>query len=178
MDAFTEKLKKDDAEAFEKLVNDYKKRIYSISMGMLGSREDALDATQEVFIKIFRSIGSFKGDSALSTWIFRITKNVCIDFLRKNKAVFEDELSETPADTSLPTPEEALLLSQKRDLVQGCIKEMPINYKTVLLLREYEQMSYAEIAKALDISEGTVKSRIARARQYLFKLLKSKEELL
>ena len=178
MDEFTEKLKKGNTEAFEKLVKDYKKRIYSISMGMLGSREDALDATQEVFIKIFRSIGSFKGDSALSTWIFRIVKNVCVDFLRKNKAVFEDELPQTLADESLPTPEEALLLSQNRDLVQSCVKELPLNCKTVLLLREYEQMSYSEIAKTLEIPEGTVKSRIARARRYLFKLLKSKEELL
>ncbi|MBO4897331.1 MAG: sigma-70 family RNA polymerase sigma factor [Clostridia bacterium] len=178
MDVFTEKLKHGSSEAFEKLVKDYKARIFSISMGMLGNREDALDATQEVFIKIFRSIHSFKGDSALSTWIFRITKNVCIDTLRKNKAVFEDEIPETLADTSLPTPEEALMLSQKRDLVKNCIKELPLNYKTVLLLREYEGMSYSEIAETLEISEGTVKSRISRAREYLFKLLKTKKELL
>lgn len=178
MDEFTKKLKSGDSDAFEKLVSEFKKRIFSLSMGMLGNREDALDATQEVFIKIYRSVGSFKGESALSTWIFRITKNVCIDFLRKNRAVSEDEIPETLPDTALPSPEEALLLCQKRDLVKSCIKELPVNYKTVLLLREYEQMSYSEIAQTLEISEGTVKSRIARARQYLFKLLKSKEELL
>ena len=178
MDDFTEKLKKGNSEAFEKLVGDFKARIFSMSMGMLGNREDALDATQEVFIKIFRSISSFKGDSSLSTWIFRITKNVCIDTLRKNKAVFEDEIPETLADTSLPTPEEALLLCQKKDLVKSCIKKLPLNYKTVLLLREYEGMSYSEIAETLEISEGTVKSRIARSRQYLLKLLKTNEELL
>ncbi len=178
MDEFTEKLKRGSGEAYEKLVSDYKARIFSVSMGMLGNREDAQDATQEVFIRIFRSIRSFKGDSALSTWIFRITKNVCIDTLRKNKAVFEDEIPETLADTSLPTPEEALVLSQKRELVKKCINELPLNYKTVLLLREYEGMSYSEIAETLEISEGTVKSRISRAREYLLKLLKTNEELL
>ena len=178
MDEFTEKLKKGSNEAFEKLVKDYKTRIYSVSVGMLGNREDALDAVQEVFIKIFRSIHTFKGDSALSTWIFRITKNVCIDCIRKNKPFPEDEIPETLADTSLPTPEEALILCQKRELVRSCINCLPLNYRTILLLREFEGMSYSEIAETLEISEGTVKSRIARARQHLLKLLKEKEELL
>lgn len=177
MDDLAARIQNGDAEAFEQLVQEYQHKVFSLSAGILSNRDDALDVSQEVFLKIYRSINTFKGDSSLSTWIYRITKNLCIDFLRKRKRLSENELPDIVTDDTAPSPEDAAILLERRELVRACINELPINYKTVLLLREYRQLSYAEIAQVLEISEGTVKSRISRAREHLLKIIHTKKEL-
>ena len=176
MDNLTEKLKKGDREAFEALISEYQQKIYALSFSLLGNHEDALDTVQEVFIKIYKNISSFNGDSALSTWIFRITKNACYDHLRKNKKFIEGEIPENMADAS-PLPDEVFQKKEVRRAVREALHSLPTKYKTVLLLREYEGLSYGEISKVLDISEGTVKSRISRAREYLLKEISKNGEL-
>lgn len=171
MDEFLKKLKSGDNSAFEKLCSDYQQKIYSLAFGMCGNREDALDITQEVLIKIHRGIKSFKGDSSLSTWIYKITKNACYDFLRKNKVNVDEGLTENFVDISVPSADELIILKEKKELVRKFIKQIPVKYKMPLLLREYRGLRYNEIAEILEISEGTVKSRIFRAREYLLKLI-------
>ncbi len=176
MDELTEKLKKGEEEAFELLISEYQQKIYALSFSLLGNHEDALDTVQEVFIKIYNKISSFNGESALSTWIFRITKNACYDHLRKSKKNIEGEIPENAADAS-PLPDEIFQKKEVRRAVRVALESLPPKYKTVLLLREYENLSYGEISKVLDISEGTVKSRISRAREYLLKEISKNGEL-
>lgn len=166
MEEFIKKLKHGDEKAFEMLVNNYQQKIYSLAFSSLGNKEDALDIVQEVFIKIYRGISMFNGDSALSTWIFRITKNTCYDFLRKKRKNIDEEIPDDLAD-DMPLPEDIAEQKFERETVKTCLDKLPPKYKMVLLLREYQDLSYSEIAKILDISEGTVKSRISRAREYL-----------
>lgn len=174
MEEFVKKLKKGDVQAFEKLVKEYQKKIYSTCCMLLSDAEDAEDAVQDVFIKIYNNISSFNEKSLLSTWIYKITQNTCYDYLRKKKNVVFDEIPETLADDKFLTPEQAMEKMENVELVRECIKEIPLKYRTVLILREFDDMSYGEIADACDISEGTVKSRIYRAREYLLKLISEK----
>lgn len=172
------KIKEGDNLAFEKLCNLYQQKIYSLAFGLCGSREDALDITQDVLVKIYRGIASFKGDSSLSTWIYRVAKNTTYDFLRKNKKNIEEELPENFQDSSVSSPEDSVIKNEKIEFLRTLIEKIPIKYKTALLLREYQGLQYSEIAAILEISEGTVKSRIYRAREYLLKLIyENKEEL-
>ncbi len=178
LDEFVLKIKKGDKHAFEKLCNDYQQKIYSLAFGLCGNREDALDITQEVFVKIYRGISNFNGDSSLSTWIYRIAKNASYDFLRKSKRNMEEEIPENFHSDEVLTPEEAVLNSEKIEFIRHCIEQIPVKYKTPLLLREYQNLQYSEIAEILDISEGTVKSRIFRAREYLLKIISENRDIL
>ena len=171
MDDLIKKIAKGDKSAFEKLVSEYQSRIYSLCFGFLSNREDALDITQEVFIKIYRSASSFKSESKLSTWIYSITKNMCIDFLRKQKKYSHQELPNILPDMDTPSPQEIAEKAENRETVRSAVAALPEYHRLVILLREYEGLSYSEIAEILSISEGTVKSRISRARAYLLKIL-------
>ena len=175
MDNFTEKIKHGDKSAFEELVTQYQSKVFSLCMGLVSNREDALDLTQEVFIKIYRNAKSFKGDSKLSTWIYRITKNTCIDFLRKEKRITLEELPDFAADPA-PSPFETVAALEDREKVRAAIAKLPVNFRSVLLMREYADLSYEEIASAAEISVGTVKSRISRARAMLYKILSEEQE--
>lgn len=176
MEETVKKLKKGDNQAFEKLFEEYQQKIYALSFSLLQNREDALDVLQEVFIKIYNKISSFNGESSLSTWIFTITKNTCYDHLRKNKRNPEEEIPENVTDTS-PLPEDILQRKEARKAVRAALDTLPPKYKTVLLLREYGDLSYGEIAAVMKMSEGTVKSRISRARDYLLKEILKNGEL-
>jgi len=173
-----EELKKGDSNAFELLVKEYQNKVFSVCVGVLSNREDALDVTQEVFIKIFNGISKFNEESSLSTWIFRITKNACYDLLRKRRYDFESEIPENIVDDKRPLPEDIITRLERIDVVRQLIKKIPVNYRTPLILREYENLAYGEIAKILEISEGTVKSRIFRAKEYLIKLVSENKELI
>lgn len=165
-----------DANAFETLVLEYEKNVYNIALRMTGNSEDAADMTQEAFIKAYNSLQSFRGDSKFSVWLYRIVSNVCLDFLRsKNRRPtvslsFEDDDGE---DAQLDVADESqspeLLLDRKltRDSVRRGLDSLPPDYRQILLLREIQGLSYYEIAQALSLEVGTVKSRIFRARKRL-----------
>ena len=170
MDDLVLRLKKGDQNAFDELCLEFQQKIFSLCCSLCGNYDDALDITQDVLIKIYKGISSFKGDSSLSTWIYRITKNACYDFLRKNKKNPDEEIPDNFVSQSL-TPEEMTIKNENIELVRKCIDKIPAKYKLPLILREYRQLSYSEIADILEISEGTVKSRIFRAREYLLKLI-------
>lgn len=165
-----------DTNAFEELVLEYEKKVYSVALRMLNNSEDAADMTQEAFIKAYNSLSGFRGDSKFSVWLTRIVSNLCLDFMRSRNRrptvslSMEDEDGEDVqldiADSS-QSPEELLERSLTRESVRRGLQSLPEDYREILLLREIQGLSYDEIAAALDIEVGTVKSRIFRGRKKL-----------
>ena len=165
-----------DANAFETLVLEYEKNVYNIALRMTGYSEYAADMTQEAFIKAYNSLQSFRGDSKFSVWLYRIVSNVCLDFLRsKNRrptvslSVEDDDGEDAQLDVADESQSPELLLDRKltRDSVRRGLDSLPPDYRQILLLREIQGLSYDEIAQALSLEVGTVKSRIFRARKRL-----------
>ena len=165
-----------DTNAVEELVLEYEKKVYNVALRMLNNSEDAADMTQEAFIKAYNSLSGFRGDSKFSVWLTRIVSNLCLDFLRSRNRrptvslSMEDEDGEDVqldiADTS-QSPEQLLERSLTRESVRRGLQSLPEDYREILLLREIQGLSYDEIAAALDIEVGTVKSRIFRGRKKL-----------
>lgn len=164
---------------FEKLVTAYEKNVYSLALRMVGDPEDAADMTQETFIKAYRSLSSFRGDSKFSSWLYRIASNVCLDFLRSRSRHPQVSLSSSDEDEQttfeLPdmsrNPEEQLMKKLSMEAVRRGLEQLPEQQRQILVLRELGGLSYAELAQTLGLEEGTVKSRIFRARKRLCALL-------
>lgn len=182
-----DRCKNGDREAFNELIQTYQKQVFNIAYGMLSDYEDASDASQEVFIKVYRSISSFKGQSAFTTWLYRVCSNVCNDFLRRRQrrgislSLDNDEDDESSKIKELPsnepTPESRLEMTEIQMTVRQAINELPKEYREVILYSDIEQLSYEEISKILNCPIGTVKSRLNRARNALKKKLSQKREL-
>ena len=178
-----EKAKAGDVKSFEILIANYKKRAFNIAYRMLGNLEDANDVTQESFLKIYRSIDKFKGKSSFSTWLYSIVSNTCIDFIRKNRKKttisidtnYDEDGYEIEIADEKNTTES---LFEKKEIIRSihdAINRLNHDQKIVIILRDIQGFSYFEISKILNISEGTVKSRISRGRKNLKNLL---EEML
>jgi len=154
--------------AFEALFDRYRDRAYAIAFRVVGNGNDALDVVQESFALLFRKIGSFRGDSLFSTWLFRIVTNCSIDYRRRNKVGRAPKpLSDAaqpldPADDAMG-PRDAAAVQEVGDQVQEAISQLSPKLRVILALRYLEAMSYDQLAVTLDISLGTVKSRLARA---------------
>nr|WP_297284491.1 sigma-70 family RNA polymerase sigma factor [uncultured Agathobaculum sp.] len=169
--------KRGELDAFEELVRRYEKRVYAVALRSSGSPEDAADIVQEVFLRAWRSIESFRGDSGFSTWLFRITMNLCVDFARHKQAqpqtqsIVDEEENERQVPDTAPTPEEHLENRELGRELAAALEEISEEHRRIVLLRDVSGMSYTEIADVLEISEGTVKSRLSRARIALRKVL-------
>ena len=168
------------ADAFEQLLLKYQTPIYNLCLRMTGKPEDAADMTQEAFLKAWRSLSSFQFESSFSTWLYRLTTNTCLDYLRSQKrrpqcslTVEDDEGEEQVLDVTdeAPTPEEALLSAEERSQLVHALSQLEASQRQIITLRVVNDLSYAEIAEILDVKEGTVKSRLARARDNLRKKL-------
>ena len=169
-----------DKGAFEELVVANQKNVYNLALKMTGNEEDALDISQEAFLKAYMQLGSFRGDSRFSVWMYRLTYNQCIDFLRKKSKATTISLTHTDdggdtADMEIPDmrqlPEEILTRRETRKTIAESINELGRNHREILVMREITGMSYSDIAETLNVSEGTVKSRLARARKSLVDIL-------
>lgn len=182
-----EKSKNGDVEAFEYLVNKYQKKVFNIALRMMGNYDDAGELAQEAFIKIFKSIKSFKEESTLSTWIYRIATNVCLDEMRKRKKRWilsldeeiqaEDGEIQRQVEDHAPTPDIIAEINDTKSVINKAIEKLPEDYRTVIVLRDLQGFSYEEIAKIIDKPDGTVKSRINRARKELKEILLKNGEL-
>lgn len=176
-----------DVAAFEVLIEDYQKRIFSIAYRMIQHQEDAADLTQEVIVKIFKNLDKFKGDSKFSTWVYRIATNTCLDEIKKarRRTVYSLDKEIETEDGSIaaelpdtaPTPEEAAEKNDIKKALYDAIQRLGKEHQTVIVLRDLQGLSYEEIAQILHCSVGTVKSRISRAREKLKKLLSENREL-
>jgi RNA polymerase sigma-70 factor (ECF subfamily) len=180
--------KKGDIEAFEQLIEGCQKKVFNIAFRMLGNYDDASELAQEVFLKAYKSIKNFKGDSLFNTWIYKVTTNACLDEIRKRKnkkvvSLDEDveiggnEIKRQIKDDS-PGPELAAEDNELKRAVKDSINMLSEEYRTVIVLRDIQGFSYEEIANIIKCPEGTVKSRINRARQALKKILQKKKELI
>ena len=165
-----------DKAALEELILLYEKSVYNIAFRFMGNEADACDAAQEALIKIYRRIGSFRHHSSFSSWIYRLSVNTCLDALRKRKRapLSLDQSMENGVpfeDEHHLTPEAHALSLEKSEDIQTAINTLSADHKSVIILRDISGLSYDEIAECLDISVGTVKSRINRGRQKLRALL-------
>lgn len=169
-----------DQEAFAGLVTAYEKQVYNLCLRMCGNPEDARDLSQEAFVKAWRGLQFYQFEAAFSTWLYRLTSNVCIDFLRRKKRAPQtvpplqnengEDVEPEVAD-SLPGPEEQLLHRERQSQIAWAMGQLEPEFRQVLTLRVIQELSYEQIAEITDLKVGTVKSRIARARWKLKKIL-------
>lgn len=182
-----ERSKAGDVAAFEMLIEAYQKKIFNLAYRIVGNYDDAADLTQEALIRIFKSISGFKEQSSFSTWVYRITTNVCLDDIRKkkNKKVIsldeeirvEDGEMKRQIMSDDPLPDEIAEKEETRRLVNDAINMLPEEQRMMITLRDIQGLTYDEISEVLDCPSGTVKSRINRARQALKNALLKKREL-
>jgi RNA polymerase sigma factor (sigma-70 family) len=169
-----------DKIAFEELVLKNQKMVYNYALRMVGDREDAFDLSQEAFMRAYKSLQFFKMESSFSTWLYRLTCNVCIDHLRKKnrmKTVSMTLVNDEGEEDFLDIPDESMSpvrAAENRELraaILNGLSRLSADHRQVIILREINGLSYAEIAEILELNEGTVKSRISRARAELCKYL-------
>ena len=169
-----------DNNAFGGLVERYQTRVYNLALRMCGNQDDAFDLAQEAFFRAWRGLSGFQFESAFSTWLFRLTANVCLDWIRAKKrrptvslTTVDDEDEETQLELPDPAkgPEALLLAAEDRAAVARAMNQLPVEYRQILTMRAINDLSYTEIAEILQIKEGTVKSRLSRARLALRNIL-------
>ncbi len=168
-----------DEKAFEELVRRYQRQVANLIYLTLGDRSEVEDLTQEAFLRVYRSLERFEFDSSFYSWLYRIVVNLCIDELRRRKIkrtfsldfFTENRLEREPATTTKNGFDE-LLGREKREMILTALNGISHEHRTILVLREYHDLSYREIAEILKITPQAVKSRIFRARAELRELLK------
>jgi len=166
-----------DTSAFGEIVLRYQDRIYNLCRHMLGNAHDAEDAAQDVFLKAYQALPRFQPDASLYTWLYRIATNTCIDY--RKKPIFESLFGDSGEGERLvhdrasdaPSPEKLYQSKQIGRALQESLEKLSPKLRAIIILKEIEELSYEEIVDTLEISMGTVKSRIARAREELQKLM-------
>jgi RNA polymerase sigma-70 factor, ECF subfamily len=170
-----------DTEAFEPLVEKYKRKVFRLAYQVLRDQEEALDVAQEAFVKAFRALPAFKGDSAFYTWLFRITMNVALDRKRQRatrvKSLGTDDVTpeewERTATSTDPDPEDVASGAERRERIRKGLDSLSERHRTIIILSDIEGLQYREIAEVLGIPMGTVMSRLHHARKRLREVLGS-----
>jgi RNA polymerase sigma-70 factor (ECF subfamily) len=166
---------------FEELFERYGSMVYALIVQILGDREEALDVSQEVFLTIYRKMDTFRGESSLKTWIYCIAVHRAANrfrwwnrLRRRGTVSLEEHLSKGPnrelfcnMKSEIQSPEEALLVREEHEEIERMLQELPVQQRIAVIMRDIEGLSYEEIAEAMQVSLGTVKSRIARGREML-----------
>lgn len=183
-DVLISAFKDGDTGAFQELVLKYEKRVYNHCMRMVNDEEESYDLTQEVFLKVFRKIKNYEHTYSFYTWLYRITVNSCIDYLRRKKrqvqsislsANIGDDGSQYGKDQDIPdftfVPDVAFANKELDEILRKANDQLSEKLRSIILLKEIEGFSYEEIAEILGCSKGTVKSRLFRARERLKEIL-------
>ena len=171
-----------DPEAFGQLMEPLEQLVWRVCWHYTGNREAAEDCGQEAMIRIWRNLGNYRGECALESWVYRIAANCCMDWLRKKKrdqSVSMEPMREQgfdPAD-SAPGTEEQVVAKDERQRLREAIALLPDDQREALILTQLEKVPYEEAAQALGVSEGTVKSRVNRAKARLREILSENREL-
>jgi RNA polymerase sigma factor (sigma-70 family) len=175
--ALVQRVQTGDVRAFDQLIQKYRERLYAIVYNLTANREDASDLTQEAFIKAFRSIRHFKGDSSFFTWLYRIAVNASLTHLKRARLrrffsfeslsdeISHDELVEVIADHS--GSDKPALIKELQEKLNEALQRLSLKHRTVVVLFEIEGLSHQEIAQVMECSEGTVRSRLHYAKQQL-----------
>ena len=175
--ALVQRVQTGDVRAFDQLITKYRERLFAIVYNLTSNREDASDLTQEAFIKAFRSIGYFKGQSSFFTWLYRIAVNAALTHLKRNRLrkffSFENldqEISQTEVLEVLAErtqTDKSTLVNELQEKLNEALQRLSLKHRTVVVLFEIEGLSHQEIAQVMDCSEGTVRSRLHYAKQQL-----------
>jgi RNA polymerase sigma-70 factor (ECF subfamily) len=171
-----------DETAFSEIVRYFEKTVYNIAMQAVKNRDDALDVSQDVFLKLWRTLGSYRGECSVSSWVIKIARNTALDLIRRRTShptdslSVEDEDGETterdiPSSGGEDDPVAAYERQERINIVRAAIDSLSEEHKEIILLRDINGLSYTEIAEILGIEEGTVKSRLNRARNSLKEIL-------
>jgi RNA polymerase sigma-70 factor (ECF subfamily) len=163
-----------DTKAYAQLVNRYKDLVYTLAIRMLKHKEEAEEVSQDTFIKVFKSLGKFKGDSKFSTWIYKVTYNTCLDRIKKNKKHYNDVAIDEFTFNKLDSIDNALdniIKEEKSVLIKKCINKLPEDSSALLTLFYFEELSLEEISKIINIEANTVKVKLFRARKKLAVIL-------
>jgi RNA polymerase sigma-70 factor, ECF subfamily len=169
-----------DETAFGELVERYQRKVFTIALGMVKNPEDAMDIAQDAFIKVHRYLKNFQGSSSFYTWLYRIVVNLCIDHLRRSgkriNMEFDDKIGHQDhladgnnmmANRNDTNPVKMLGRKELANRIQEAVDELPPYHRAVIVMREIEGLSYSEMAKAMNVSKGTIMSRLHHARQKL-----------
>ena len=170
-------LKKGDPRAFERLVHEHQHRVFGLCLRMLGNPQEAEDLAQEVFLTVFRAIKTFRAESQLSTWIYRITRNHCLNrikFLKRRAHEKKQSIEDTPQsllsaqqNTNQTRPDKLAESRQMERLVAQHIASLSEEHRELIILRDVEHLTYDQIQEITGLAQGTVKSRLHRARMEL-----------
>ncbi len=177
--------KEGDERAFRTLVERHQRRTFQLALGVVRDGDAAMDVVQEAFIKVHKYLGDFKGDASFSTWLHRITVNLAIDQMRRERArggvtiaasdapqeLDEDLVSDLPMGQPPPAPDAALMNRELSEELESALSQLPEKHRAILVLREVEGLTYEELSDTLGIRKGTVMSRLFHARAKLQKLL-------
>jgi RNA polymerase sigma-70 factor, ECF subfamily len=179
-EVLVERAQRGEMDSFEELVNRHRDKTYARAFGLLRNEDEALDLSQEAWVKAWQRLGQFHGDSSFVTWITRIVINLCLDYLRKQKRQKTESIEamdheaggvERHLPVIMPNPTAQLEQEELRQKINRAMDQLSHEHRTVLVLHEYEDMEYKEIAKAMGCSIGTVMSRLFYARKRLASLL-------
>ena len=172
-----------DNGAFEELLLLHQKKVYNLCLRMSANPDDALDLSQEAFLRAWRSLGQYQFEASFSTWLCRLTSNICIDFLRRKKRRQETSLTESYDDSdegaelsvpdAQPGPEQQAMTNETKIELARAMEQLSPEHREILQLRVIEDLQYEQIADILGVRVGTVKSRLARARLSFRKILKA-----
>ncbi len=179
---FIKELKAGSEKAFNRLISENQTKVYRIALSIVKNHSDAEDIAQEVFIRIYTSISSFKGNSSLATWIYKITYNRSLDFLKKNnKKMKTTKTLDDPEDAELLTlagerfiPEKEFEDKQMKEDIHTALQKLPEDQRQLIELKDIHGFSYEEILDITGLKDGTMKSRLNRARTSLRKMLQTK----
>ncbi|PQV65446.1 RNA polymerase sigma-70 factor, ECF subfamily [Abditibacterium utsteinense] len=182
--AEVEAARRGDLDAFDRLVARHQNRIFNVCRWIIGDDDDAADAAQEAFVRAFRFLPKFRGDASFATWLSHIATNVARDFAKKRQGaprsfstLANDEDPDFEPQSEAISPDESLLKNERQRAVQAALSQIPIHFRTVLVLYDLQGHSYEECAALLELPLGTVKSRLSRARLALREALGSHREL-
>ena len=173
-----------DQKAYAELMQRYKDSIYFMALKMVNNKDDAMDLTVETFGKAFENLDKYKPDFAFSTWLFRIATNNCIDFIRKKRLNVVSLNSLTDQDgeerqfevrSENLNPEETSIRKQENEKLKNIVDQLPTRYRTLIILRYFEEQSYEEISQQLDLPLGTVKAQLFRARDLMANVMNRKK---
>ena len=182
--ALIHRFQQGDQAAAEAIFRLYHPMVHALAARMLGDHAEVEDAVQEAFIRAFRGLKNFRGESSLKTWLYRVATNVCLTYAERLKRQqplesLDEPLGEDGAETkgskiqsSAPLPEETLLGSELEAKIRSALDKLSPEFRTVLILRDIEGLSYEEVAESTGVNLGTVKSRLARARMQAVRWLK------